>query len=100
MPRSGPISGPVCCTDVFRYYRSDSASAIEAGNDTRTALVGFGLDASHGSERTHSASLEAVARLISLYMQSEPTFMRDKDDLAPLDGFPHQPSRDVIKITT
>jgi peptidase M42 family hydrolase len=88
------------CTDVFRYYRSDSASAIEAGNDTRTALVGYGLDASHGSERTHSASLEAVARLISLYMQSEPTFMRDKDDLAPLDGFPHQPSRDVIKITT
>jgi peptidase M42 family hydrolase len=88
------------CTDVFRYYRSDSASAIEAGNDTRTALVGFGLDGSHGSERTHTDSLEAVARLISLYMQSEPTFMRDKDDLAPLDGFPHQPSRDVIKITT
>lgn len=88
------------CTDVFRYYRSDSASAIEAGNDTRTALVGFGLDGSHGWERTHMASLEGVTRLISLYMQSEPTFMRDKDDMASLEGFPHQPSRDVIKITT
>ncbi len=88
------------CTDLFRYYRSDSASAIEAGNDTRTALVGFGLDGSHGNERTHMASLEAVGQLIGLYAQSEPTFMRDKDDLASLDGFPHQPSRGVIKITT
>jgi len=88
------------CTDVFRYYRSDSASAIEAGNDTRTALVGFGLDGSHGNERTHISSLEAVAQLIGLYVQSEPTFIRDKNDLASLDGFPHQPSRDVIKITT
>lgn len=88
------------CTDVFRYYRSDSASAIEAGNDTRTALVGFGVDGSHGNERTHMDSLEAVARLISFYMQSDPTFMRDKDDLSSLEGFPHQPSREVIKITT
>jgi peptidase M42 family hydrolase len=88
------------CTDVFRYYRSDSASAIEAGNDTRTALIGFGLDGSHGNERTHLDSLKAVAQLVGFYMQSAPTFMRDKDELAPLDGFPHQPSRGVIKITT
>ncbi len=31
--------------DVFRFYRSDSASAIEAGADVRTALVTFGVDA-------------------------------------------------------
>ena len=86
--------------DVFRYYRSDSASAIEAGNDTRTALIGFGVDASHGHERTHMDTLTAVTRLITLYMQSGPTFLRDKDDLAGLEGFPHQPSRDVIRITT
>ncbi len=86
--------------DLFRYYRSDSASAIEAGNDTRTALVGFGVDASHGYERTHMDTLIAVTRLITLYMQSGPTFLRDKDDLAGLEGFPHQPSRDVIRITT
>lgn len=86
--------------DVFRYYRSDSASAIEAGNDTRTALVGFGVDASHGYERTHMSSLTAVARLLLSYVQSGPTFPRDKNDLSSLEGFPHQPSRDVIKITT
>lgn len=86
--------------DVFRFYRSDSASAIEAGNDTRTALVCFGVDGSHGYERTHFRSLESVADLISLYMQSEPTFIRDKDDISTLNGFPHQPTREVIKIKT
>lgn len=86
--------------DVFRYYRTDSASAIEAGNDTRTALVGYGVHGSHGWERTHMDSLMAVADLIGLYIQSPPMFMRDKDDLAGLNGFPHQPERDVIQIKT
>jgi peptidase M42 family hydrolase len=86
--------------DVFRFYRSDSASAIEAGNDTRTALVGFGIDGSHGYERTHLSSLTAVADLMAIYIQSEPAFSRDKDDLSSLRGFPHQPDRDVIKIET
>jgi peptidase M42 family hydrolase len=58
--------------DVFRYYRSDGASAVEAGNDIRTALVCFALDSSHGYERTHLDSLTAVAKLLSLYMQMTP----------------------------
>jgi putative aminopeptidase FrvX len=86
--------------DVFRFYRSDSASAIEAGNDTRTALVCFGVDGSHGFERTHMSSLTAVADLIGLYIQSGPTFSRDKNGLSSLNGFPHQPERHVIKIET
>jgi len=86
--------------DVFRYYRSDSASAIEAGNDTRTALVGYGVDGSHGYERTQASSLKAVADLTALYIQSPPTFSRDKNGLSSLSGFPHQPERRVIKIET
>ena len=86
--------------DIFRFYRSDSASAIEAGNDTRTALICFGVDGSHGYERTHTSSLTAVADLLALYIQSEPTFTRDKDDMASLRGFPHQPEREVIQIKT
>ena len=86
--------------DVFKFYRSDSASAIEAGSDTRTALVCFGVDGSHGFERTHVSSLKAVADLIGLYTQSEPTFTRDKDEISSLNGFPHQPDRGVIKIKT
>ncbi len=76
--------------DVFRYYRSDSASAIEAGNDIRTALLCFGVDASHGYERTHLHSLRSLAELLALYIQSRPTFLRDREELAPLEGFPEQ----------
>ncbi|MBI1208030.1 MAG: osmoprotectant NAGGN system M42 family peptidase [Azospirillum sp.] len=77
--------------DVFRYYRCDSAAAIEAGNDIRTALICFGVDASHGYERTHSNSLRSLAELVALYMQSEPVVPRDRIGLGPLKGFTRQP---------
>ncbi|HEX7047506.1 MAG TPA: osmoprotectant NAGGN system M42 family peptidase [Gammaproteobacteria bacterium] len=76
--------------DVFRYYHSDSASAIEAGNDIRTALACFGTDATHGWERCHVQTLEALGKLLIAYMLSEPTFRRDREELAPLEGFPQQ----------
>jgi peptidase M42 family hydrolase len=74
--------------DVFCYYRSDAAAAVEAGNDIRTALVCFGLDASHGWERTHQNSLVAVARLVMLYMQSDLLFRRDREALGPVGDLP------------
>ncbi len=77
--------------DVFKYYRCDSAAAVEAGNDIRTALICFGVDGSHGYERTHKNALRSLAELLTLYMQSNPTFMRDKDYLASsLEDFPNQ----------
>ncbi len=78
--------------DVFRHYRSDAASAVEAGTDVRTALVCFGVDASHGYERTHLDALSAVTRLITAYLQSEPVHPRDRRELGPLEGFPTQPT--------
>jgi peptidase M42 family hydrolase len=78
--------------DVFRYYRTDAASALEAGNDIRTALLTFGVDASHGYERTHIDSLISLARLLTLYVQSPPAVARDERDLGPLKGFPEQPN--------
>jgi putative aminopeptidase FrvX len=86
--------------DVFRHYRSDCASAIVSGNDTRTALIGFGVDGSHGYERTHFSSLLATGSLIGLYLKSSLIFSRDKKELSSLQGFPHQPERETIKITT
>lgn len=77
--------------DIFKYYRTDAASAIEAGNDIRTALVCFGADASHGYERTHIDSLVGLAELLTMYVQSEPTILRDKINLGPIAGFPKQP---------
>ncbi len=77
--------------DVFLHYRCDAASAVEAGNDIRTALVCYGVDASHGYERTHKNSLEELAKLLTLYIQSPATVGRDRYDLGPMKGFPTQP---------
>jgi len=74
--------------DVFRHYRCDAASAIEAGNDIRTALISFGLDASHGWERVHVDSLLAIARLTAVYAMAPPMVARDRLDLGPIEGFP------------
>ncbi|SDP80867.1 osmoprotectant NAGGN system M42 family peptidase [Desulforhopalus singaporensis] len=63
--------------DVFLHYRSDAAAALEAGNDIRTALICFGLDASHGYERTHIVSLASVANLVVEYLKSPPLFEDD-----------------------
>lgn len=77
--------------DVFRYYRSDSASALESGADIRTALVAFGIDASHGYERIHVHALESVARLVTAYVLSDVEIERDRRPLSGLRGFTHQP---------
>jgi putative aminopeptidase FrvX len=77
--------------DVFRHYRCDSASAIEAGNDIRTALVCFGTDATHGYERCHLRALQALGELLCLYVQSPPTARRDRVELGSPDGFTHLP---------
>lgn len=77
--------------DVFRHYRSDAASAVEAGNDIRTALVCFGVDGSHGNERTHIDSLTNVGALVLAYMRSPAAVPRDRMSLGPMNGFPEQP---------
>ncbi|MBK1648437.1 osmoprotectant NAGGN system M42 family peptidase [Rhabdochromatium marinum] len=77
--------------DIFRYYRSDSAAALEAGNDVRTALITFGIDASHGYERIHQDALESLAELVAIYMQSPPLYARDRYEMGPRAGFPTVP---------
>lgn len=77
--------------DVFRFYRSDAASAIEAGHDVRTALLAFGVDASHGYERIHLSALISIARLLVHYAASEVQIGRDATETAEgLKGFTHQ----------
>ncbi|MGH1349744.1 MAG: osmoprotectant NAGGN system M42 family peptidase [Methyloligellaceae bacterium] len=76
--------------DVFLHYKSDAASAITAGNDIRTALVCFGLDASHGYERTHMDSLVGLSNLLCRYIMSPLTITRDKYKLGPIKDFTYQ----------
>lgn len=74
--------------DIFKYYRCDSASALDAGNDIRTALITFGVDASHGYERTNLDALESIARLCIAYALQRPHYPSQKDALTSLDAFP------------
>ncbi len=86
--------------DVFRYYRSDSASAVEAGADVRTALATFGVDASHGYERIHMHALRSLAELLTCYGLSEVEIPRDRETLGSLKGFTRQPDEDVLAKQT
>ncbi|TVR51806.1 MAG: osmoprotectant NAGGN system M42 family peptidase [Puniceicoccaceae bacterium] len=81
--------------DIFRHYRCDSASAVEAGNDIRTALTAFGVDASHGYERTHLDALDAVGRLVVAYLQSDP-LQSVRGDLVR--GLKHFPSTRTVPV--
>lgn len=81
--------------DIFRYYRSDSASAIEAGHDVRTALVAFGVDASHGYERIHVHALISIAELIARYVASPLEIERDVSEVSSLEGFTEQPMEEA-----
>ena len=63
-----------------------------AGHDVRTALITFGVDASHGYERTHMHALRSIAELVTVYLTSPVAIERDAEDVAPgLKGFTEQP---------
>lgn len=75
--------------DVYRHYRSDAAPAVESGVEARTALLGFGVDSSHGHERTHLDGLKHLASLLALYVQTDLTFAAwDRTQRGRLDDFP------------
>jgi peptidase M42 family hydrolase len=81
--------------DVFKAYRSDSASAVVAGHDVRTTLVTFGIDASHGYERIHMHALRSVAELVTAYVSSPIEIARDAEEIAGLKGFTRQPTEEA-----
>jgi putative aminopeptidase FrvX len=58
-------------TDIYPYYGSDGEALWRAGADVRVALIGPGVDASHGYERTHIEALVDTAKLIGYYLLSE-----------------------------
>jgi aminopeptidase len=54
--------------DVYPFYGSDGSAALRAGNDFRVALIGMGVAASHGTERTHIKGIEATIDLCLTYI--------------------------------
>ena len=77
--------------DIYRFYRSDAAPAIESGLECRAALLGFGVESSHGHERTHLDGLRRLAELLTVYLQSPVTFEDwDETPTGTLEDFPSE----------
>lgn len=54
--------------DIYPYYGSDVSAALRGGNDIKGALIGPGVHASHGMERTHYQAIENTIKLILAYI--------------------------------
>jgi len=56
--------------DIYDRYASDISAALRAGHDVRGCVIGPGVAASHGMERTHMDAVESAYKLIMLYLES------------------------------
>ena len=54
--------------DIYPRYGSDAASALKAGCDVRHGLIGPGVYASHGYERTHLDGINNTLALLKAYI--------------------------------
>ena len=54
--------------DIFPHYGSDGSAALKAGHDLRVGLIGPGVSASHGNERTHLKGITAARDLLLAYL--------------------------------
>lgn len=57
--------------DIYPYYGSDVSAALRGGNDFKGGLIGPGVQASHGMERTHINALKQTIALLIAYISSE-----------------------------
>lgn len=56
-------------TDIYPYYGSDVSAAYRGGHDFKGALIGPGVHASHGMERTHRNAIENTFKLLKEYIK-------------------------------
>lgn len=54
--------------DIYPFYGSDASAALRGGSNIRAALIGPGVHASHGMERTHSEAIFNTAGLLMAYI--------------------------------
>lgn len=55
-------------TDVYPHYGSDADAALDAGADARHGLIGPGVYASHGYERSHKDGVRNTFALLKAYL--------------------------------
>ena len=54
--------------DIYPFYGSDVEATLRAGHDLRHGLIGPGVYASHGYERSHKKGVEATLKLLAAYI--------------------------------
>ena len=54
--------------DVYPYYGSHADAALFAGADAKHGLIGPGVYASHGYERSHKEGVENTFLLLKAYL--------------------------------
>ena len=54
--------------DIYPFYSSDVSAALRGGQNIKGALIGPGVHASHGMERTHIQAVENTYQLILAYI--------------------------------
>jgi putative aminopeptidase FrvX len=57
--------------DIYPYYGSDGSAYWRSGGRAEVALIGPGVDTSHGYERTHIDALRDTAEVIAAYLISD-----------------------------
>lgn len=57
--------------DIFPHYGSDASAALRGGGNICAGLVGPGVHASHGMERTHIDSIIQTAVLLAAYVTEQ-----------------------------
>ena len=61
-------AGADFAVDVYPYYSSDVDVTLSAGHDIRHGLIGPGVYASHGYERSHVKGVENTLKLLEAYL--------------------------------
>ncbi len=54
--------------DIYPYYGSDTGAALRGGNNIKGGLIGPGVAASHGMERSHKDAVLATFSLLDAYI--------------------------------
>jgi putative aminopeptidase FrvX len=54
--------------DIYPFYGSDVEGALHAGYDIKHGLIGPGVFASHGYERTHAKGVDNTLKLLKAYI--------------------------------
>ncbi len=61
-------AGASYAVDIYPFYGSDVEASLRAGYDVTHGLIGPGVSASHGYERTHLEGLENTLKLLAAYI--------------------------------